>query len=203
MLDKKNPVNKIPVVLPSLQFDQKGSHRWPGSRNDCLELLDSLPYYKNIEEFKGLTELDPLILEKMKDWSFLEICCSFYYFYVETVIEQRQREGDRPVNVKIWSVATALILNPTISDAFLQFFNDLNLAKISNFSTILDGLMIELSIRPFIYDEGSGDREYKNLLTIIWIDSQTKNRVIKEALIQHRSYPIIKILLELKQKIYL
>lgn len=186
------------MLLPS-PFDKKGKFFWPGSFQDCSELIKVIPSYQNTTQLFELLDFEPEILEKIKQWSFLEICCSLYYYYFDTLFFKRKLRNEPLIRVDVWSNAAFFILNSKISLDFSAFINQLGLPTQSSKNSILDGIIYCLNYTKIDNDIIYSKSSFKNLLSLVNISERKSTLLIEKSFAQKSTVPIVNALLELKK----
>lgn len=112
MLKNTTTQNQSFYTLPSSPFDKNKVFAWPETFDDTLDLLETIYHYENKDQLFSHIEFPSKILNKIKSWSFSEICCSLYYCHFEKIFQQRQRRGDPAIDAQVWITASTFILNP-------------------------------------------------------------------------------------------
>ena len=135
-------------ILPPSPFDKNGDSAWPGTLEEASELLEVIHYYSNIKDIFNLIDFSPEILEKIEKWSFLDLCCSLYYFYFDITFHKRQKRGESAINIEVWIIAAAFLLNSEISAAFSKFIRERGIVTWSKDDDILNGITYRLNHTP-------------------------------------------------------
>ena len=164
-----------------------------------MNLLETIYHYKSKDQLFSGIEFPLEIFDKIKSWSFLEICCSLYCCHFEKIFQQRQKRGDPAINAQVWITASTFILNPEISVGFTQFIKNLELANHSDKSDVLRGIIYYLNGISIKNKTPSFKIGLENLLTFVDIGDKKRNSLVKQALDQKNSAQLLEVLLELKK----
>lgn len=164
-----------------------------------MNLLGTIYHYESKDKLFYSIDFPSRILDKIENWSFLEICCSFYYFYFDETFQQRQRRGDPAINAQVWITASAFILNPALSVGFTQFIKKLELADHSDKSDILRGIINYLTRVPIKKHTLCSKIGLENLLTFVDIGNEKRNSFVKSTFAQQNSTQLLEVLLELQK----
>ena len=196
---KKTEQNQNLYTLPSSIFDKKGIFAWPGTFDDSVDLLETIYHYESKAKLFYSIDFPSRIGNKIKNWSFLEICCSLYYFYLEKIIEQRQKRNDPPVSAQVWVTASTFILNPKISTGFSQFIRDLQIVDHSNKKDILRGIINHLMCVPSKNNTLFSKLGLDNLLTFVDIGDKKRENLVKKTFAGQNKRQLLKVLFELQK----
>ena len=199
MLKIKTEQNQNFYTLPSSIFDKKGIFAWPGTFDDSVDLLETIYHYESKAQLFYSIDFPSRIGNTLKSWSFLEICCSLYYFYLEEIIEQRQKRNDPPFSVQVWITVSAFILNPGISTGFSQFIRDLQIVDHSNQTDILRGITNHLTCIPIKNNTLFSKLGLNNLLTFVDIGDKKRNNLVKKTFAGQNKRQLLKVLFELQK----
>ena len=188
-------------ILPISSFEKNGPFAWPGTLEECSDLLQVAHFYPSKDPLIRSVDFSPNVLQKLKGWSFLELSCSLFFFYFQNVINQSKQSETFVLNSEIWITASNYILNAKLSSGFTKFIKELGIGKLSKNDVIIPGLIYSLTYARFKKQSLCSKTSLENLLSFVDIGEKEKNKLIEKVFAQQNAKQLIKFLLDLKKTI--
>lgn len=153
---------KSPVCILNSQYARKGKYGWPGSKDECLQVLENAYLFNEINNLFSVYEFPSGIQTKTKDWSFHHLICSALAF----------KFHGKFLNFLDWGTIYCFLLNDAISDEILLFLeeNTFNDAFSQDLRPALYGALYLLPVNFLLH---ISEKSIKNFLSFLRIDLKT------------------------------
>ena len=138
----KNKQN-FQTVFSNQLFGTEGYYFFPGTYDESTLLLTFLGKYKDQETLFDVYSFSPLLVDKIKDWSYGKLTSSALYYYLNCKIAKNNLT---PVD---WGLVGDLIQSPAISRDVFSFLNQNNIVNFSSKSDRIVGFMHSLMFPPY------------------------------------------------------
>lgn len=160
----RSPLIKRNISNP--KFKKGGLKYWPGNSNDCEIALCFIPSSRTLKILLRDRDFSEKMQKKVKNWSFSDFTLSALSYYFE----------DRILSTYSWLILTLLLLHTETSQCVLAFLQENGFTSPFCQISIIDGVLLALQNRTFLYAD---DFCFKNLLILLKIDKKDIEELIQ------------------------
>lgn len=178
------------TVFPHTLFGKESKYFFPGTFDDASSLIIVLGNYKDQENLFSTYTFSPLLIDKIKDWSYNKLTCSVLYYYLNYKISKNQ------LNPLDWSRIGDLIQSSAISREVFSFLKQNNIVNFASKNEHILGFMNSLMFPTYItyYDTRKilpDVRVFYRLLNLANVEKSVIRDLIKTTITDQNKTAII------------
>ena len=177
-------------VFSNVLFGKEGRYFFPGTYDEASSLIIVLGNYKDQENLFSMYTFPPLLIDKIKDWSYDKLTCSVLYYYLNHIIAKNQ------LNPLDWNRIGDLIQSSAISREVFAFLKQNNIVNFASKNEHILGFINSLMFPPYstYYDSDLlvlDVRVFYRLLKLANVEKSTIRDLIKTTITEQNREAIV------------